>query len=63
MHSIIWQSNDSEMSLWMISHFGAIVVMIAWYLDLQLSMQSVPNTTNIVSSNLTQERYTRYIMR
>jgi hypothetical protein len=33
---------------------GAIVVMIAWYLDLQLPMQSVPITTDIVSSNLDQ---------
>jgi hypothetical protein len=28
--------------------------MIAWYLDLQLPMQSVPITTDIVSSNLDQ---------
>ena len=33
---------------------GAIMVMIAWYLDLQLPMQSVPITTDIVSSNLDQ---------
>ena len=29
---------------------GAVVVVIAWYLDLQLSMQSIPITTDIVSS-------------
>jgi hypothetical protein len=27
------------------------VVVIVWYLDLQLPMQSVPITTNVVSSN------------
>ena len=31
---------------------GAVVVMIVWWLDLQLPMQSVPNYTNVVSSNL-----------
>ena len=29
----------------------AVVVMIIWYLDLQLPMQSVPITTKVVSSN------------
>ena len=33
---------------------GTIVVVIVWWLDLQLPMQSVPITTNIVSSNPTQ---------
>jgi len=33
---------------------GAVVVVIVWYLDLQLSMQSVHITTDIVSSNLDQ---------
>jgi hypothetical protein len=28
-----------------------VVVVIVWYLDLQLPMQSVPITTNVVSSN------------
>ena len=32
---------------------GVIVVMIVWQLDLQLLMQSVPITTNVVSSNPT----------
>jgi hypothetical protein len=39
---------------------GAVVVMIVWQLDLQLPMQSVPITSNVVSSNQTQERYTQY---
>ena len=33
---------------------GAILAVIAWLLDLQLSMQSVPITTDVVSSNLDQ---------
>ena len=33
---------------------GAVVAVIVWYLDLQLPMQSVPITTDIVSSNLDQ---------
>ena len=39
---------------------GVVVVMIAWQLDLQLHMQSVPITTNVVSSNPTQARCTQY---
>ena len=31
--------------------WGAIMVMIWWLLDLQLPVQSVPITTNVVSSN------------
>jgi hypothetical protein len=38
----------------------AVVVMIIWYLDLQLPMQSVPITTEVVSSNPTQMRCTQY---
>jgi len=30
---------------------GAIIVVIVWYLDLQLPVQSVPITTNVVRSN------------
>ena len=30
---------------------GAVVFLIVWYLDLQLPVQSVPITTNIVSLN------------
>jgi hypothetical protein len=33
---------------------GAVLVVIVWWLDLQLHMQSVPITTNSVSSNLTR---------
>jgi hypothetical protein len=33
---------------------GVVVVVIAWYLDLQLPMQSVSITTDVVSSNLDQ---------
>jgi hypothetical protein len=33
---------------------GSVVVMIVWYLDLQLLMQSVPITTDVVSSNVDQ---------
>ena len=29
----------------------SVVFVIAWYLDLQLAVQSVPITTNVVSSN------------
>ena len=34
-----------------------IVLVLVWYLDLQLSMQSVPITTNVVSSNPAQAMY------
>jgi len=33
---------------------GAIMVKIVWELDLQLPMQSVPITTDVVSANLDQ---------
>jgi hypothetical protein len=33
---------------------GAVVAVIVWWLDLQLPMQSVPITTDVVSSNLDQ---------
>ena len=33
---------------------GAVVAMTAWQLDLQLSIQSVPITTDVVMSNLDQ---------
>jgi len=42
------------------SSIGAIVVVIVWYLDLQLAVQSVPITTEVVSLNPTQARCTRY---
>jgi hypothetical protein len=34
---------------------GAVVVVIVWKLDLQLPVQSMPITTNIVSSNPANE--------
>ena len=34
---------------------GAVVVVIVWYMDLQLPMQSVPITTNVVNSNPVHE--------
>jgi hypothetical protein len=39
--------------------FGSIVVVIIWYLDLQLPKQSVPITTNVVSSIATHVRCNR----
>jgi len=33
---------------------GAVLAVIVWLLDLQLPMQSVPITTDVVSSNLDQ---------
>ena len=36
---------------WLLFYNGAIVVVIVWYLDLQLPVQSVPITTKVVSSN------------
>jgi hypothetical protein len=33
---------------------GAVVVVLVWWLDLQLSVQSVPITTKNVSSNTAQ---------
>jgi hypothetical protein len=33
---------------------GVVVAVILWQLDLQLLMQSVPITTDVVSSNLDQ---------
>jgi hypothetical protein len=42
------------------SRDGIVVVVIVWWLDLQLSMQSLPITTNVVSSNPLQAMCTRY---
>jgi hypothetical protein len=42
------------------SYLGAVVVVMLRQLDLRLTMQSVPITTNVVSSNPTQVRCTRY---
>ena len=35
---------------------GAVMAVIIWQLDLQLPMQSVPITTNVVSLNLDQDK-------
>jgi hypothetical protein len=60
---LIWRKNLDQMSsLWnvkkttVITHIycGDVVAVIAWWLDLQLPMQSVPITTDVVSSNLDQ---------
>ena len=41
--------------LWNHKRRGAVLVVIVWYLDLQLPMQSVPITTDIASLNLDQD--------
>ena len=38
---------------------GAVAAVFVWDLDLPLSMQSVPITTNVASSNPTQARFSR----
>jgi hypothetical protein len=47
-------------SLIVIMISGSVVDVIVWYLDLQLLMQSVPITTNVVSWNPAQARCNRY---
>ena len=39
---------------------GAVAIVIVWLLDLQLPIQSMPITTNIVSLNPVQARCTRH---
>jgi hypothetical protein len=39
---------------------GAVMVMIIWYLDIQLPVQSLPITTNVVNLNPANGRCTRY---
>jgi len=41
-------------------YIGAVMVVIIWWLDLQLPMQSLLITTNIVSSNPAWAMCTRY---
>ena len=56
--SWFWIGTDKESStsIWLvICNFiikGPLVVVIAWYLDLQLPVQSVPIMIKVVSSNL-----------
>ena len=42
---------------------GTIVVVIVWELDLQLPMQSVLITTDVVSSNLDQDEVYIYVIK
>ena len=43
---------------------GAVVAVIVWQLDWQLPMQSVPITTDAVSSNLEKgEVYSKYVIK
>jgi len=44
----------------MLKSTGAVVVVIVWYLDLQLPVPSVPIITKVVSSNPFKTRCTRY---
>jgi hypothetical protein len=37
-------------------NFGAVLAVIVCYLDVQLPMQSLPITTDVVSSNLDQRQ-------
>ena len=47
-----WNCSDSLVFLFTILlYFWAVMAVIVWYLDQQLSVQSVPITTNVVSSN------------
>ena len=39
-------------------HILTVVVLIIWWLDLQLHIQSVPITSKVVSLNTTQARFT-----
>ena len=49
--SLIGGGNRSTRPYDHVRHMGALAVVIVWSLDLQLSMQSVPIITNVVSSN------------
>ena len=56
----LWKSKDNVEYIYMHCIFkhviciytGAVVAVIVWQLDLQLPMESVPITTNVVTSNL-----------
>jgi hypothetical protein len=48
------KSSNSEYWCFSSHLIRVVVVMIVWQLDLQLPMQSVPITTDVVSSNLEQ---------
>ena len=58
--NIAMRNPFSQIQLMMVYIFihqieGAVLVVIVWWLDLKLPMQSVPIITNVVSSNPTQE--------
>jgi hypothetical protein len=41
---------------------GVVVTVIVWWLDLQLPMQSVPITTDVVSSNPDQDEVNNILL-
>jgi hypothetical protein len=45
------ENHRPDASHWQTFRSGAVLVVIVWYLDLQLPIQSVPITTKIVSAN------------
>ena len=62
VHNINKTNNHRNFLLKMIKLFGAVMAVIVWYLDLQLPMQSVPITIDIMSSNLDQgEMTTKFV--
>jgi hypothetical protein len=51
-----YYSNKIEIDI-AYKYIGAVMVLLVWLLDLQLPIQSVPITTNVVSSNQAQYMY------
>jgi hypothetical protein len=51
---------DRSIYVYISKHARATLVVIAYQLDLQLPMQSVPITTNVVRSNPAQVMCTRW---
>jgi hypothetical protein len=49
---------SSQLSYVVIFLIGVVVIVIVWWLDLQLPMQSVPISTEVVSLNPDQARFT-----
>ena len=48
------QKKDNSFTVKIYFFLGAVVAVIVWQLDLQLPMQSVPITTDVVKLNLDQ---------
>ena len=48
------QKKDNSFTVKIYFFLEAVVAVIVWQLDLQLPMQSVPITTDVVNSNLDQ---------